>query len=82
MLYASKAHMNSVLKGTKNQLVVWKWLVPSLQKSTEVIKATQTQGTIQELSKEILKTEIMEEVVEDTFESTDVLEEMEEGAEV
>lgn len=40
------------------------------------------QGTIRGLSKEIMKSEIMEEVVEDTFESMDGLEEIEEAAEV
>ncbi|CAD7672455.1 unnamed protein product [Nyctereutes procyonoides] len=76
-LYASKAHMNSVLVQMKNEL------------STEVTKAIQSlvkissiQGTRQELSKEIMKAGIMEETEEDTFESMDDLEEMVEAADM
>ncbi|CAD7671537.1 unnamed protein product [Nyctereutes procyonoides] len=77
-LYASKAHMNSVLMGMKNQL-----------KSTEVMKAMQSlvkipeiQATMRELSKEMMKAGIIEEMLEDTFESMDGQEEMEEAAEM
>ena len=73
----------------KNQLVVWKWLNLSLQKSTEVTKAIQSlvkissiQGTRQDLSNEIMKAGIMEETEEDTFESMDDLEEMVEAADM
>uniref|UniRef100_A0A8C2NVS2 Charged multivesicular body protein 3 n=1 Tax=Capra hircus TaxID=9925 RepID=A0A8C2NVS2_CAPHI len=124
-LYASKAHMNSVLMGMKNQLAVLR-VAGSLQKSTEVMKAMQSlvkipeiQATMRELSKEMMKrteavnTEvvwaehgrgwvrlpfflrrsngvsrspgeagIIEEILEDTFESMDDQEEMEEAAEM
>ncbi|XP_035744521.1 charged multivesicular body protein 3 isoform X7 [Egretta garzetta] len=60
-LYASKAHMNSVLMGMKNQLAVLR-VAGSLQKSTEVMKAMQNlvkipeiQATMRELSKEMMK---------------------------
>uniref|UniRef100_A0A8B9QMI5 Charged multivesicular body protein 3 n=1 Tax=Anas platyrhynchos TaxID=8839 RepID=A0A8B9QMI5_ANAPL len=74
-LYASKAHMNSVLMGMKNQLAVLR-VAGSLQKSTEVMKAMQNlvkipeiQATMRELSKEMMKAGIIEEMLEDTFES-------------
>nr|XP_033808035.1 charged multivesicular body protein 3 isoform X8 [Geotrypetes seraphini] len=87
-LYASKAHMNSVLMGMKNQLAVLR-VAGSLQKSTEVMKAMQNlvkipeiQATMRELSKEMTKAGIIEEMLEDTFESMDDQEEMEEEAEM
>ncbi|XP_029448801.1 E3 ubiquitin-protein ligase RNF103 isoform X4 [Rhinatrema bivittatum] len=87
-LYASKAHMNSVLMGMKNQLAVLR-VAGSLQKSTEVMKAMQNlvkvpeiQATMRELSKEMMKAGIIEEMLEDTFESMDDEEEMEEEAEM
>ncbi|XP_048705156.1 charged multivesicular body protein 3 isoform X4 [Caretta caretta] len=120
-LYASKAHMNSVLMGMKNQLdakmmiictsrtlvsfVPLCWLhskafpclllaavlrvAGSLQKSTEVMKAMQNlvkipeiQATMRELSKEMMKAGIIEEMLEDTFENMEDQEEMEEEAEL
>ncbi|XP_032091064.1 charged multivesicular body protein 3 isoform X4 [Thamnophis elegans] len=87
-LYASRAHMNSVLMGMKNQLAVLR-VAGSLQKSTEVMKAMQNlvkipeiQSTMRELSKEMMKAGIIEEMLEDTFESMEDQEEMEEEAEL
>ncbi|XP_026703109.1 charged multivesicular body protein 3 isoform X3 [Athene cunicularia] len=87
-LHASKAHMNSVLMGMKNQLAVLR-VAGSLQKSTEVMKAMQNlvkipeiQATMRELSKEMMKAGIIEEMLEDTFESLEDQEEMEEEAEM
>ncbi|XP_010178300.1 PREDICTED: charged multivesicular body protein 3 [Mesitornis unicolor] len=87
-LYASKAHMNSVLMGMKNQLAVLR-VAGSLQKSTEVMKAMQNlvkipeiQATMRELSKEMMKAGIIEEMLEDTFEGLEDQEEMEEEAEM
>uniref|UniRef100_A0A8C5XUR6 Charged multivesicular body protein 3 n=1 Tax=Microcebus murinus TaxID=30608 RepID=A0A8C5XUR6_MICMU len=77
-LYASKAHVNSVLMGMKNQLAVLRVAGP-LQKSTEVMKIPEIQATMQELSKEMMKAGIIEEMLEDTFESMDDQEEMEEA---
>uniref|UniRef100_A0A2K5L3R8 Charged multivesicular body protein 3 n=1 Tax=Cercocebus atys TaxID=9531 RepID=A0A2K5L3R8_CERAT len=61
----------------------------SLQKSTEVMKAMQRlvkipeiQATMRQLSKEMMKAGIIEEMLEDTFESMDDQEEMEEEAEM
>ncbi|XP_028251011.1 charged multivesicular body protein 3 [Parambassis ranga] len=85
-LYASKAQMNSVLLSMKNQLAVLR-VAGSLQKSTEVMKAMQSlvkvpeiQATMRELSKEMMKAGIIEEMLEDTFESMEDGEEMEEAA--
>ncbi|MED6263320.1 Charged multivesicular body protein 3 [Ilyodon furcidens] len=86
-LYASKAQMNSVLLSMKNQLAVVR-VAGALQKSTEVMKAMQNlvkipeiQATMRELSKEMMKAGIIEEMLEDTFESMEDGEEMEEAAE-
>ncbi|MEE6511325.1 hypothetical protein FKM82_017800 [Ascaphus truei] len=87
-LYASKAHMNSMLMSMKNQLAVVR-VSGSLQKSTEVMKAMQNlvkipeiQATMRELSKEMMKAGIIEEMLEDTFESMDDQEDMEEESEM
>ncbi|XP_046905957.1 charged multivesicular body protein 3 isoform X1 [Hypomesus transpacificus] len=86
-LYASKAQMNSVLLSMKNQLSVLR-VAGALQKSTEVMKAMQNlvkipeiQATMRELSKEMMKAGIIEEMLEDTFEGMEDEEEMEEAAE-
>ncbi|XP_041828722.1 charged multivesicular body protein 3 [Melanotaenia boesemani] len=86
-LYASKAQMNSVLLGMKNQLALLR-VAGAMQKSTEVMKAMQSlvkipeiQATMRELSKEMMKAGIIEEMMEDTFESMEDGEEMEEEAE-
>ncbi|KAF3844860.1 hypothetical protein F7725_008023 [Dissostichus mawsoni] len=86
-LYASKAHMNSVLLSMKNQLALLR-VAGALQKSTEVMKAMQNlvkipeiQGAMRELSKEMMKAGIIEEMLEDTFESMEDGEDMEEAAE-
>lgn len=86
-LYASKAHMNSVQLSMKNQLALLR-VSGSLQKSTEVMKAMQNlikvpeiQATMRDLSKEMMKAGIIEEMLEDTFESMEDGEEMEEAAE-
>uniref|UniRef100_A0A1A8LAD8 Charged multivesicular body protein 3 n=2 Tax=Nothobranchius TaxID=28779 RepID=A0A1A8LAD8_9TELE len=86
-LYASKAQMNSILLSMKNQLALVR-VAGSLQKSTEVMKAMQSlikipeiQATMRELSKEMTKAGIIEEMLEDTFESMEDGEDMEEAAE-
>ncbi|KAJ8269412.1 hypothetical protein COCON_G00120190 [Conger conger] len=86
-LYTSKAHMNSVLLSMKNQLSVLR-VAGSLQKSTEVMKSMQSlvkipeiQATMRELSKEMMKAGIIEEMLEDTFEGMEDEDEMEEAAE-
>ncbi|KAL2099349.1 hypothetical protein ACEWY4_005829 [Coilia grayii] len=86
-LYASKAQMNSILLSMKNQLALLR-VSGALQKSTEVMKAMQSlvkvpevQATMRELSKEMMKAGIIEEMLEDTFESMEDEDEMEEEAE-
>lgn len=86
-LYASKAQMNSVQLSMKNQLALLR-VSGSLQKSTEVMKAMQSlikvpeiQATMRDLSKEMMKAGIIEEMLEDTFESMEDSEDMEEAAE-
>ncbi|XP_029972770.1 charged multivesicular body protein 3 [Salarias fasciatus] len=86
-LYSSKAQMNSVILGMKNQGAMLR-VAGSLQKSTEVMKAMQNlvkipeiQATMRELSKEMTKAGIIEEMLEDTFESMEDGEDMEEEAE-
>lgn len=86
-LYASKAQMNSVLLSMKNQLSLLR-VAGALQKSTEVMKAMQNlvkipeiQATMRELSKEMMKAGIIEEMLEDTLEGMEDEDEMEEAAE-
>lgn len=86
-LYASKAQMNSVLLSMRNQLSVLR-VAGALQKSTEVMKAMHSlvkipeiQATMRDLSKEMMKAGIIEEMLEDTLEGMDDEEEMEEAAE-
>uniref|UniRef100_A0A669D143 Charged multivesicular body protein 3 n=1 Tax=Oreochromis niloticus TaxID=8128 RepID=A0A669D143_ORENI len=86
-LHASKAQMNSVVLSMKNQLAVAR-VAGAMQKSTDVMKAMQNlikipeiQATMRELSKEMTKAGIIEEMMEDTFESMEDGEEMEEAAE-
>ncbi|KAA0711451.1 Charged multivesicular body protein 3 [Triplophysa tibetana] len=86
-LYASKAQMNSVLLSMKNQLAVLR-VAGALQKSTEVMKAMQSlvkipeiQATMRELSKEMMKAGIIEEMMEDTLGGMEDEDEMEEAAE-
>ncbi|KAL6055064.1 hypothetical protein STEG23_035307 [Scotinomys teguina] len=72
----------------KNQLSVLR-VAGFLQKSTEVMKVMhnlmkipEIWATIQELSKDMMKVGISEEMLEDTFESMDDQEEMEEATEM
>ncbi|XP_068195060.1 charged multivesicular body protein 3 [Antennarius striatus] len=86
-LHSSKAQMNSVLLSMKNQLALSR-IAGSLEKSTEVMKAMQNlvkipeiQASMRELSKEMMRAGIIEEMMEDTFESMEDEDEMEEAAE-
>ncbi|XP_039607733.1 E3 ubiquitin-protein ligase RNF103 isoform X2 [Polypterus senegalus] len=87
-LYVSKAQMNSILLSMKNQLSVLR-VAGTLEKSTEVMKAMQSlvkipeiQATMRDLSKEMMKAGIIEEMLEDTFEGMEDQDEMEEEAEM
>lgn len=76
-IYTSKAHLNSVGMQMKNQQALLR-VSGSLEKSTVVMKAMQSlvkipemQATMMELSKEMMKAGIIEEMMDDTFESLD-----------
>jgi len=73
-MYASKAHINSIQMQMQNQLSVVK-VTGALEKSTHVMQAMQQlvkipeiQATMRELSKEMMKAGIIEEMLEDTME--------------
>ncbi|XP_064382768.1 charged multivesicular body protein 3-like [Halichondria panicea] len=73
-IYASKAQMNSVVMSMQQQLSMLR-MSGSIQKSTEVmaamrnlIKLPEIQATMMELSREMSKAGLMEEMMEDTFE--------------
>ncbi|GIX75343.1 charged multivesicular body protein 3 [Caerostris darwini] len=85
-IYTSKAQINSVQMSMNHQLATLR-VAGSLEKSTEVMKFMQNlvkipeiSKTMQEMSKEMMKAGIIEEMMEDTFESLDDQEELEEEA--
>ncbi|XP_066915312.1 charged multivesicular body protein 3-like [Clytia hemisphaerica] len=85
-LYSAKAQLNSVDMQMKNQLATLR-LAGTLEKSTEVmssmqnlIKVPEIQAVVMEMSKEMTKAGIIEEILEDTFESMDDQEELEDAA--
>ncbi|XP_022905239.1 charged multivesicular body protein 3 [Onthophagus taurus] len=85
-IYTSKAHINSVQLQMKGQLATLR-VAGSLSKSTEVMQAMQqlvrmpeVAHTMQEMSKEMMKAGIIEEMLDETFENMEDTEEMEEAA--
>lgn len=85
-IHTSKAQINSVSMQMKNQLAMLR-VNGAIQKSTDVMKAMQSlckvpqiQETMRELSKEMMKAGIIEEMVEDTFEAFDDQDELEDAA--
>nr|CAG4650519.1 EOG090X0EF4 [Sida crystallina] len=85
-IHTSKAHINSISMQMKNQLATVR-LAGSLQKSTEVMKSMQqlikipeVAATMRDLSKEMMRAGIIEEMLEDTMESLGDSEELEEAA--
>jgi len=73
-LYTAKAQLNSIDMQMKNQLATVR-MAGNLQKSTEVMqfmqnlmKIPEVQATMMEMSKEMMKAGIIEEMLEDTFE--------------
>jgi len=73
-LHTAKANLNSIQLQMKGQLATLK-VTGALQTSTEVMKSMQSlvrlpeiQKTMQELSREMMKAGILEEMVEDTME--------------
>lgn len=85
-LHTSKAHLNSVTLQMKNQLATIR-VAGSVSKSTEVMQAMQAlikvpevAATMRELSKEMMKAGIIEEMMDETLDSIEDSEEMEEAA--
>nr|CAI5843418.1 unnamed protein product [Callosobruchus analis] len=85
-MYTSKAHINSVMLQMKNQLATLR-VAGSLQISTEVMAAMQrlvrvpeVAHTMQEMSKEMMKAGIIEEMLDDAMDEFEDTEEMEEAA--
>lgn len=85
-IHTSKAQINSVQMSMNHQLATLR-VAGALEKSTDVMKSMQSlikvpevAKTMQELSKEMMKAGIIEEMMEDTFESMDDQEELEEEA--
>lgn len=85
-IYTSKTSLNSIQMQMKNQLATLR-VCGSLQKSTEVMEAMQrlirtpeVAATMRELSKEMMKAGIIEEMLEETMDTIEDPEEMEEEA--
>nr|SVE73845.1 EOG090X0EF4 [Daphnia atkinsoni] len=85
-IYTSKAHINSISMQMKNQLATLR-IAGALQRSTEVMKAMQqlikipeVAATMRDLSKEMMKAGIIEEMLEDTMEGLEDTDELEEAA--
>merc|ERR1712025_755694 len=85
-LYCAKANVNSVQMQMKGQLATIK-VAGCLQKSAEVMKTMQQlvrlpeiQKTMMEMSREMMKAGIIEEMLEDTMETVTESDEMEEEA--
>ncbi|XP_003704764.1 vacuolar protein sorting 24 [Megachile rotundata] len=82
----SKAHLNSVSLQMKNQLATIR-VAGSVSKSTEVMQAMQSlvrvpevAATMRELSKEMMKAGIIEEMLDETMDSIEDSEEVEDEA--
>merc|ERR1712025_15580 len=85
-LYCAKANVNSVQMQMKGQLATIK-VAGCMQKSAEVMKTMQQlvrlpeiQKTMMEMSREMMKAGIIEEMLEDTMETVTESEDMEEEA--
>lgn len=85
-IQTSKAHLNSVQLSMNHQLALLK-VSGALERSTEVmqsmqnlVKVPEISRTMQELSREMMKAGIIEEMMEDTFESVFDDEDLEEEA--
>uniref|UniRef100_A0A1B6DRZ4 Uncharacterized protein n=1 Tax=Clastoptera arizonana TaxID=38151 RepID=A0A1B6DRZ4_9HEMI len=85
-IHTSKAHLNSIQLQMKNQLATLR-VAGSLQKSTEVMQSMQKlinlpemAAQMRELSKEMMKAGIIEEMLEETMDVFEDSEEVEEEA--
>ncbi|KAF0313544.1 Charged multivesicular body protein 3 [Amphibalanus amphitrite] len=85
-IYTTKAQINSVSLQMKQQLAQIR-VAGAMSQSTEVMQAMQqlvkvpeVAKTMQDMSKEMMKAGILEEMMEDTFEGLDDQDELEEAA--
>nr|CAD7261446.1 unnamed protein product [Timema shepardi] len=85
-IHTSKAHLNSIMLQMKNQSATLR-VAGALQKSTEVMQAMQNlvrvpevAAAMRELSKEMMRAGIIEEMLEETMDTMEDPEEMEEEA--
>lgn len=85
-IHTSKAHLNSVQLQMKTQLATLR-VAGSLQKSTEVMQAMQNlvrypelAGIMRDMSKEMMKAGIIDEMLDETMDSLEDSEELEEQA--
>lgn len=85
-IYTAKANISSIEMTMKNQAAMVR-VSGAMEKSSEVMKAMQSlvkipeiQQTMMEMSKEMMKAGIIEEMMEDTFESMEDQDEMDEAA--
>lgn len=85
-IYTSKAHLNSVSLQMKNQLATIR-VAGSVSKSTEVMQAMQSlvrvpevAATMRELSKEMMKAGIIEEMLDETMDSIEDADDVEDEA--
>jgi len=85
-LYVSKARLGSIGSQLTNQMAMVK-VTGSLQKSTEIMKLSnslvklpQISAAMREMSMEMMKAGIMEEMIDETLEAVDDDEELEEEA--
>ncbi|CAD5119821.1 DgyrCDS8404 [Dimorphilus gyrociliatus] len=76
-IYAAKAHLTTIENGMNAQLATIR-TAGCIQRSTEVmssmqrlVKVPEIQNTMRELSKEMTRAGIIEEMIEDTFEDID-----------
>ncbi|XP_023364189.1 charged multivesicular body protein 3-like isoform X2 [Otolemur garnettii] len=70
-------------KGQKDvRVVLAKEIIRSRKAMQSLVKIPEVQATMQELSKEMMKAGMIEEILENTFESMDDQEELEEAAEM
>lgn len=83
-IYTTKAHLNSVQLQMKNQLATLR-VAGSLSKSTEVMSAmqnlvqiTEISGVMHEMSREMTRAGIIEEMLDETMESIEDTEDLEE----
>jgi len=85
-IYAAKANLNSIQLQMKGQLAIIK-VAGAMQSSTEVmatmqqlVKLPEIQKTMMEMSREMMKAGIIEEMLEDTMEPLGEADELEEAA--